>query len=78
MIWDSLNAQEIGQVNIPVVLEYFVETYAWLLHGTSQFRGGGGLYWLAPDGLSGVAEAVISGQIRVVMSHPHYRESRFR
>ena len=32
----------------------------------------GELDWLAPDVLSGVAEAVISGKIRVGRSHPHY------
>ena len=38
----------------------------------------GELDLLAPDGLTGVAEAVISGKIRAGRSHHHYWESRFR
>ena len=55
-----------------------VETYICSRHGTNRFEVEGESYRLAPDGLLGTVEYVISGKIRVGRIHYHYWESRIR
>ena len=51
LIQDSIDAQRLGQVNIPVVLEDVMDTYAYGQHSTSSLRGRGGVIFNAPDEL---------------------------
>ena len=75
LIMDSLDALWNAQVNIPVVSDDGVETYICSRHGTNRFEVEGESYRLAPDGLLGTVEYVISGKIRVGRIHYHYWES---
>ena len=48
LIRDSLDARELGQGDIPVVLDDDVDTYACGRHSTSSFRGIGGIGFTGP------------------------------
>ena len=48
LIRDSLNAQGIGQGNIPIVSDYVVDTYACGRHGTRPLRGRGRIGFTGP------------------------------